>query len=87
MHPRILRFAFRILATDISTRVLETAKAGIYSRPLTAPVPAALRRKYLLQSKSDRNSLRIKPALRESIGFHCGDACVDGNQGLLAHRS
>jgi chemotaxis protein methyltransferase CheR len=36
---------FRILATDVSTKVLQIAKDGIYSRQLIEPVPAGLRRK------------------------------------------
>ncbi|MBJ6723141.1 CheR family methyltransferase [Geomesophilobacter sediminis] len=63
-------FDFQILATDISTRVLDKAKNGIYSESLVDPVPQHLKKKYLLRSK-DRSSglVRIVPELREKIRF------------------
>jgi chemotaxis protein methyltransferase CheR len=66
-HPG---FDFRILATDISTRVLEKAKAAIYPEALVEPVPMNLKKKYLLRSK-DRSSgmVRIVPELREKVRF------------------
>jgi len=62
-------FGFRILATDISTKVLHRAKEAVYSKISIAPIPPALRRKYLLQSE-DRASARIAPALRRQVSFH-----------------
>ena len=62
-------FDFRILATDISTKVLQRAKEAIYSKQSIAPIPSALCRKYLLQS-DDRASARITPALRRHVSFH-----------------
>jgi len=66
-HPG---FDFQILATDISTRVLEKAKQAIYPEALVEPVPAGLKKKYLLRSK-DRSSgmVRIVPELREKVRF------------------
>lgn len=63
-------FDFAILATDISTQVLEKAKAAIYDEERVAPVPAALKTKYLLRSK-DRKSgvVRIVPELRSRVRF------------------
>ena len=63
-------FDFRILATDLSTRVLEKAKTAIYPEALVQPVPIELKRKYLLRSK-DRASemVRIVPELREKVRF------------------
>jgi chemotaxis protein methyltransferase CheR len=67
-HPA---FQFRILATDISTKVLKMAKDGIYSEQQVAPVPPQLRRKYLLQGKGEQHSLtRVTSALRRSVSFH-----------------
>ena len=67
-HPG---FDFQILATDISTRVLEKAKAAIYAETQVEPVPMELKRKYLLRSK-DRASgmVRIVPELREKVRFN-----------------
>ena len=66
-HPG---FHFRILATDISTRVLAHAKLGIYTTETVAPVQAALRIKYLLRSR-DRasNRVRVSPELRRLVEF------------------
>lgn len=66
-HPG---FRFKILATDISTKVLENAKLAVYSSETVEPVPAALRRKYLMVSR-DRasNRVRIIPELRRMVEF------------------
>jgi chemotaxis protein methyltransferase CheR len=63
-------FDFQILATDISTRVLDKAKSAIYPEVLVDPVPLALKKKYLLRSK-DKSSgtVRIVPQLREKVRF------------------
>lgn len=62
---KIAGFRFQILATDISTRVLEHARRGIYAADRVEPVPAALRRKYLLRSRDRaRNLVRVAPQLR-----------------------
>jgi chemotaxis protein methyltransferase CheR len=63
-------FTFSILATDISTRVLERAHAGIYDESLIAPIPLALRAKYLLRSKDPgRKMVRMVPQLRRTVSF------------------
>ncbi len=63
-------FAFKISATDISTRVLETAKTAIYAIERIAPVPLALRRKYLLKSRNPGTEVvRIIPELRQKVSF------------------
>ena len=63
-------FDFRILGTDISTRVLEKAKNAIYTESQVEPVPLELKKKYLLRSK-DRSSgmVRIGPELRDKVRF------------------
>lgn len=65
-----LGFDYTILATDISTRVVEVAARGIYSMERVAPVPDSMRKKYLLRSK-DRSAelVRIIPQLRERVRF------------------
>ena len=66
-HPG---FRFRILATDLSTQVLERARLGIYSTESVEPVPPGLRKKYLLRSR-DRgsNQVRVAPELRRLVEF------------------
>ena len=63
-------FRFRILATDISTRVLDKAEAGVYTAETAEPVPAALRRKYFLRSRDrDASRVRVIPELRRLVEF------------------
>lgn len=65
-----LGFEFMILATDISTRVLETASKGIYEEERIAPVPQALRKRYLLRGRDNsRGLVRIVPELRGHVRF------------------
>ena len=66
-HPP---FDFHILATDVSTKVLQLAKDGIYDRQLIEPVPPELRPRYFLQGKNKQRTVRIKPALRRRVSFH-----------------
>ncbi|OAN63184.1 chemotaxis protein CheR [Sphingomonas sp. TDK1] len=61
---------YAILATDIDTEVLATARAGIYPIEMLDPVPAAMRRAYVrVPSDPDRREARIAPELRSAIGF------------------
>ena len=63
-------FDFSILATDISTAVLEKARSGIYEHDRVIPIPMMLRKKYLLKSKQkDKGLVRIAPELRNSVRF------------------
>jgi chemotaxis protein methyltransferase CheR len=63
-------FDFRILATDISTRVLKIGREGIYPAQAIAPVPPEIRRKYLLRSRDGEGQARIAPSLRQTVSFH-----------------
>jgi chemotaxis protein methyltransferase CheR len=66
-HPG---FRFRILATDISTDVLAKAEMGVYSSDVVSPVPAVLKRKYLMGSRDPRSGkVRVVPELRRLIEF------------------
>jgi len=61
---------YELLATDIDTDVLETARRGIYADDMVAPVAEDLRRKYVMEPKDgDRREVRINPALRRKIAF------------------
>jgi chemotaxis protein methyltransferase CheR len=67
-NPNI-RFAFTILATDISTKVLDRAKTAIYEHERIDPVTMAMRKKYLLKSKDGTGMVRIIPELRQKVRF------------------
>ena len=59
---------FTVLATDISTKVLEKARLAVYDDERVAPVPADLKRKYLLTNKDRTKKLfRVIPELREKV--------------------
>ncbi len=63
-------FNYRILATDVSTEVLEKAMAGIYTKQQVAPVPMNFRKKYLLKNKDPKKNLvRVVPEIRKRISF------------------
>ena len=61
---------YRILATDLSTDVLDVARRGIYPRDMISPVPPELRQKYVMMPRDrSRSEIRINPRLRSRIGF------------------
>src|SRR5512133_2533740 len=63
-------FDFRILATDISDKVLNMAVDAIYDEDKVCVVPSAYKKKYLLKGKNEyARKVRIVPALRSKIEF------------------
>jgi chemotaxis protein methyltransferase CheR len=66
-HPA---FRFSIVATDISTRVLDRARDGIYDEDRIKAVSQGLKQRYILRSKDRGKSLvRIVPELRTAVQF------------------
>jgi len=65
------RFKFDIFSTDISSKVLTTAKKAIYHHELAENIPIALRKKYLLKTKDNKQPVlvRIVPELRQKVTF------------------
>ena len=60
----------RILATDIDTGVLATARRGVYSLEAAAPVPPnQLRRYFLRGSGENAGRVRVRPELGAMIDF------------------
>ena len=59
----------KILATDISTRVLKTAEAGCYSRERIQGIPDALRTRYFTTNRSTPHQVRVADPVRRLISF------------------
>jgi chemotaxis protein methyltransferase CheR len=65
---RVLKW--QILATDISTVVLDRARRAIYTNEAAAAIPNPLKYKYLLRSRDRAQGLvRIHPRLRHKVSF------------------
>jgi len=64
------RFDVKVLATDISTSILDKARLGVYDAERTAPVPPALKSRYLVGHKvNGRRVFDVGPALRRVVVF------------------
>lgn len=60
----------QIVASDICTEVLETAIEGIYPTGMMAPVPEAMRRRYVMRGRGAmQGKTRIVPELRSMVTF------------------
>ncbi|HBF31878.1 CheR family methyltransferase [Rhizobium sp.] len=61
---------YRILATDLSTDVLQKARRGIYPQDMLDPVPRAMAARYVMSARDkERNEVRISSKLRSHVGF------------------
>lgn len=61
---------FSILATDISSRVLEKAQNAVYPMESASGISYDLKKQYFLKSKSDEKPLvRLKPEIRQKVRF------------------
>ncbi len=58
----------KILATDLSTQVLETCKEGVYSQELIENVPPKYANRYF-QKNTASNDLTIDPCLKRLVSF------------------
>jgi len=64
------RWDIKVLATDISTKILETAKKGIYNEERVGPVPKLQKNKYLvLHRENKRKVFEVSKSLREVVIF------------------
>jgi chemotaxis protein methyltransferase CheR len=78
-HPG---FRFRVLATDISSIVLDKAEKGVYANDVVAPVVPLLRRKYFMRSRTPGcEQVRVVPELRRLVEFRRLNF-MDSNYGL-----
>ncbi|MBF0424978.1 MAG: chemotaxis protein CheR [Magnetococcales bacterium] len=63
-------FNASILATDLSTKVLKKAAAGVYEMERVEPVPLPLKKKYMLKNKNPHKPLvKMGQELRSMIRF------------------
>jgi chemotaxis protein methyltransferase CheR len=61
---------YSILATDLSTDVLQTARRGVFATAMLDPVEGELRRRYVMEAVDrHRDEVRIRPELRRRVGF------------------
>lgn len=65
------RWDFRVLATDISTRVLSTARAGVYEKTRLTHVPAALRQRFFepITNEGAPRQYRVSSELMKVVAF------------------
>lgn len=64
------RLKVTIYATDISTRALRTAVAGVYTDERVANIPLALKRRYFQKGQNSwEGHFRVKRHIREMIRF------------------
>lgn len=67
---RTRAFSFEVVATDVSSRMLEAARKAVYREASILPVPRAMLRRYFLRSKDrSRDLVRVAPALRRQVRF------------------
>ncbi|AEE15558.1 CheR family methyltransferase [Treponema brennaborense] len=61
---------FSVLATDVSTKVLNKAQTAIYPMEAIQNIPLDLKRQYFLKSKNPQTAeVRLKPAIRNRVTF------------------
>ena len=64
------KLGLKILATDISTRMLDAARAGIYEPERLETVPESYRRRYVTRATVDGQArMKMSPELRRLITF------------------
>ncbi len=67
---KIQGFTFQVLGTDISTRMLQIARDGIYEEERAQQIPFEFKRAYLMRSRDrSRRLVRIVPELRALVKF------------------
>ncbi|MBN2344418.1 MAG: protein-glutamate O-methyltransferase CheR [Deltaproteobacteria bacterium] len=62
--------SFEILATDISTKVLQEAMSAVYCEECVAPIPEEQKKKYLLRGTGNQKGFyKIAPEIRKHVKF------------------
>jgi chemotaxis protein methyltransferase CheR len=74
----------KILATDLSSRMIHRAVTGVYEKEKTQGVPRSLLQKYFeVQGKGEERTYRVGEALRGMVQFHRFNL----NSGVLPFRN
>jgi chemotaxis protein methyltransferase CheR len=61
---------YTVLATDLSTEVLQVARRGVYPTSMITPVEPEYRKRYVMEARDrERDEVRIHPRLRSKVGF------------------
>ena len=64
------RWDIKVLATDISTTMLETARKGLYDKERIEPVPKIQKNKYLILHRVDKQKVfEVNQSLRNAVIF------------------
>jgi len=63
------QLTYSMLASDVSTRVIQAAYHGIYAMERISFIPGELKSRYFLRSKADPQIVRIRPELRKKIAY------------------
>jgi len=64
------RWDVKLLATDVSMRMLERARRGVYDMERVEPIPPALRHKYLVRARGDGpDAYEVTETLRSVVIF------------------
>ena len=72
---------WEIIGTDISSRVVERARRGIYPIAAAEKIPMPLLRKYCRRGKDDYDGLMaVSPELRGKVTFHAANLLEDLRQ-------
>lgn len=67
--PDAHRYDVKMLATDIDKNMIATARAGAYNDDAVAPIPTALRERWMTRNNSDK-SWHVRSELRTLIAFN-----------------
>lgn len=68
--PSVSGYNWRILATDISTKALAKAEAGVYPQDRVSNVPLDWQRRYFQRGYGRAEGLvRVKPQIRDKVEF------------------
>jgi len=60
---------WKILATDISTKVLEKAQNGVFHEDQIGKIPSSFKQDYFIKPTANDKFYQVKPLLRQKIAF------------------